>query len=46
VQRGCPPHLGSKTERVETYLGKLPASAHAVLGKRKEEHGWLAAELK
>lgn len=45
MQHGSPPHLGSKAERVEIHLGKIPGSAHAVLGKTKEEHGWLAAEL-
>lgn len=47
MQRGSPPCLGSKAERVEEIRwGKIPGSTHAVLDKTKEEHGWLAAELK
>lgn len=46
MERGSPPYLGSKAERVEIYLGRIPVSTHAVLKKMKEEHGWLAAELK
>lgn len=45
MQRGSS-HLGGKAERVEIHLGKVPVTPCAVLGKMKEEHGWLVVELK
>lgn len=45
MQRGSS-HLGGKAERVEIHLGKVPVTPCAVLGKMKEEHGWLVVEMK